>query len=53
MVSISGQEIVKKHKGNSENLLKNMVCKRLTYNCSNGILQVKESYHRFTKIGTL
>ena len=41
---IVGQKIVKKHKENSENLLKNMVCKRLTYNCSNGILQVKESY---------
>ena len=36
------QKIVKKDKEKGKNLLKNTVCKRLTYNCGNGILQEKE-----------
>ena len=36
------QKLVKKDKEKDENLLKNTVCKRLTYNCGNGILQEKE-----------
>jgi len=37
------QKMVKKDKEKGGNLLKNTVCKRLTYNCGNGILQVKET----------
>ena len=39
---IDKQKIVKKDKEKDENLLKNTVCKRLTYDCGNGILQEKE-----------
>ena len=39
---IDKQKIVKKDKEKEKNLLKNTVCKRLTYNCGNGILQEKE-----------